>query len=190
MRVTGGLLGGRVLRAPAGTNTRPTADRVRQALFNILGPRCEGAQVLDLYAGSGALGIEALSRGAAHAVFVESDRRACQVLEKNLLELALPARAAVLCQPVPAAFSRLRGAFELIFADPPYASADLPELLAALGRPGCALLAARALVVVEHGTARRDPVPPERAGDLVCSDRRRYGQTGLAFYVSATVGPP
>ena len=95
LRIIAGELGGRRLRTPAGRLTRPTADRVREALFNILGPPPEGAAVLDLYAGSGALGIESLSRGAAHATFVEQDAQVCRTIATNLRELGLAERATV-----------------------------------------------------------------------------------------------
>src|SRR5262245_50132954 len=107
MRVAGGALGGRRLHCPPGLHTRPTTDMVRQALFNILGPPSAGAAALDLCAGTGALGIEALSRGAASVVFVEEDRRAGQVLLRNLRELGLVQRAEVLLAPVQRALPQL-----------------------------------------------------------------------------------
>src|SRR6185295_14611285 len=109
MRIVGGSLGGRVLRAPAGRATRPTSEKVREAVFNILGD-VEGASVLDLFAGSGALGIEALSRGAAHATFVDAGRPALATIRANLDELGLAPRATVLAGDAAALAARHRPA--------------------------------------------------------------------------------
>jgi 16S rRNA (guanine966-N2)-methyltransferase len=187
MRVTGGELGGRRLRAPAGLATRPTTDKVRQALFNILGPPPAGARVLDLYAGSGALGIEALSRGAAAAFFVERERRAAAVLQANLADLGLLPRATLVAGAVEKAVSSLgglggRGPFDWIFADPPYEEGLLPGLLARLGAPGCPLVRAASLVIVEHPIRGGAAALADGYGALRVRDRRCYGQTGLSFY--------
>ena len=120
MRVVAGTFKGRRLAAPRGTRTRPTADRVREALFSMLGD-VGGARVLDLYAGSGALGIEALSRGADSAVFVERDAQAVAAIERNLA--AVGADATVVRQDVLRFLARADGAFDLVFCDPPYDSA-------------------------------------------------------------------
>jgi 16S rRNA (guanine966-N2)-methyltransferase len=170
MRVTGGRLAGRALRAPR-EGVRPTADRVREALFARLDP--EGAAVLDLYAGSGALGIEALSRGAASAVFVERARRCAAVLRGNLAALELTAQAELVVAPALAALPRLAREgrrFDLVLADPPYASDEAARVLAALARSE--VLPERAMVVLE--SSRRRP-PPAVAG-LVRIDERRYGE--------------
>ena len=128
MRVVAGEFRGRRLAAPRGARTRPTADRVREALFSILG-EVSGARVLDLYAGSGALGIEALSRGAESAVFVERDPRAVAAIERNLESLGL--RQTVLKQDAVRFMARGEGTFDLVFCDPPYDSASrLAGLLA------------------------------------------------------------
>ena len=100
IRIVAGTLGGRRLRTPPGLTTRPTAERVRQALFNILGPLPPGCTVWDLCAGSGALGIEALSRGAGQAIFVDSDAVACRVLRQNLVDLGLASRTQVVQAPL------------------------------------------------------------------------------------------
>jgi len=121
MRLTGGLDRGRKLRAPRGSHTRPTAAKVREAIFNILGPPPEGS-VLDLYAGTGALGIEALSRGAHRAVFVERDHQALVVLRRNLRELGVEERSSVLGGEVCGALRRLASQeehFSWVFLDPP-----------------------------------------------------------------------
>ena len=120
MRVVAGELGGRRLHAPPGARTRPTADRVREALFSMLGD-VSGARVLDLYAGSGALGIEALSRGAASAVFVERDSRAAAAVERNLASLGVEGR--VVRQDALRFLARGEGPFDLVLCDPPYDSA-------------------------------------------------------------------
>src|SRR5215213_9007276 len=141
MRLTGGTDRGRKLRAPRGSGTRPTASRVREAIFNILGPAPD-APVLDLYAGTGALGIEALSRGAAKAVFVERDTRALSALARNLKELGLSDRAVIVGAKVQAGIARLSESsdrFAWVFVDPPYASSEAEQTLAALA--GCGVLA-------------------------------------------------
>lgn len=134
MRVVAGSARGRRISAPPGTDTRPTTDRVREAVFNALGSlgAVDGAVVADLFAGSGALGIEALSRGAASVHFVESDRRAAAVIEENLAALDLGDGAVVLRQPVAAAIGHLPPTLDLVLADPPYAFDGWDELLAAL----------------------------------------------------------
>jgi 16S rRNA (guanine966-N2)-methyltransferase len=177
VRVIAGRLGGRRLKAPRGRVTRPTSDRVKEALFAMLGP-LEGASVLDLFAGTGALGIEALSRGAERAVFVERDARVAKVLKDNLdaLELGCP-QAELRCMDALAALRSARGreeTYDLLFIDPPYAqarwpsseiSAMLPELL----RPG-------ARVVVESD--RRAPLEL----DLEVERTRRYGDTSITIH--------
>jgi 16S rRNA (guanine966-N2)-methyltransferase len=176
MRVIAGRLGGRRLTAPRGLATRPTSDRVREALFSALGD-VSGASVLDLYAGTGALGIEALSRGAAGATFVESDRGALVALRENLTALGLEASTRVLAQPVARAAGALRGPFDLVFADPPYAAlAEVPPTLVALLQT--ATLAPRARVVVEH--ASRDHAPAITG--LTPRPSRAYGDTTVTLY--------
>ena len=183
MRLTGGTDRGRKLRGPRGSGTRPTASRVRQAIFNILGPPPD-APVLDLFAGTGALGIEALSRGAPKAVFVERDARALATLGRNLRELGLEGRAVIMCGSVLTLLSRLDPAqepFAWVFVDPPYASDDAEKTLSALA--GCGALAPGAVVVVEHDKRN---VPPDAAGELHLVDRRYYGDTGVSFFRRAT----
>jgi 16S rRNA (guanine966-N2)-methyltransferase len=146
--------------------------RVRESLFAILEPYLEGAVVLDLFAGTGGLGLEALRRGAARAVFVESDPRSLRVLQENLRG---EARATVVRGRLPGALERLTGPFDLILADPPYGSpAGLETLgrLEPLGRPG-------SLAVFEHH--HKEPYP-ERCGALELFRRERYGETALSFY--------
>jgi 16S rRNA (guanine966-N2)-methyltransferase len=177
VRVVAGRLGGRRLRAPTGRATRPTSDRVREALFAMLG-RLDGARVLDLFAGSGALAIEALSRGAARAVLVERDRRAAAVARANLETLGLgPAEARLVVAPFRAALrdaSARSETYDLVFLDPPYrqAAALGRELSEALGP----LLADGARVVTESD--RREPL--ELA--LALTHERRYGDTLIRIH--------
>jgi 16S rRNA (guanine966-N2)-methyltransferase len=174
MRVIAGRLGGRRLVAPRGLATRPTTDRVREALFSALGP-IGGALVLDLYAGTGALGIEAISRGAARAVFVESARPALAARRENLAALDLGAVTRVVAQPVAKALPSGEGPFDLVFADPPYAAlAEIPPLFSSL-RPA---LAEGARVVVEHSS--RDAAPALEG--LAPRPTRLYGDTAITVY--------
>ena len=178
MRVIAGRSGGRRLAAPAGRDVRPTADRVREALFSILGPLGGGA-VLDLYAGTGALGIEALSRGAARAVFVENDGWAATSLRANLDALGLAEPEAELRRAdVLAALRDAREraeTYDLVLCDPPYRlAADLGRTLSDLLPP---LLADGARVVTESD--RRTPLDL----DLPLSDERRYGDTLIRIHV-------
>ena len=179
MRVIAGELGGRRLQAPRGRATRPTSDRVREALFSMLGD-VAGARVLDLFAGSGALGIEALSRGAAEAVFVERDARALRALRANLGALGLAApRAQVRRRDALAALRsarRRKETYDLVFIDPPYSQARDwgPELSAALPP----LLGPAARVVVESD--RRAPLELELAARARAALRRHFDQNPRA----------
>jgi len=170
MRIVAGEWGGRRIEAPAGRDTRPTADRVREAWMSAVAAELPGARVLDLFAGSGALGLEALSRGAAHATFVENAPAALRALRANLSALGAEERAEV------ARADALRfvagveaGAFDLAFADPPYGKGLAEALVRAwLERPFARLLS------VEH---RRDDRLPEVPG----AREKRYGDTLLTF---------
>ena len=178
MRVIAGAFGGRRLQAPRGRATRPTSDRVREALFSALGD-LQGARVLDLYAGTGALGIEALSRGAARAVFVETARPALAALRANIDALALHEVSKVVALPVERAAADLarEGAFDLVLVDPPYsASGETPEIVTTLLRAGAIGDGAR--VVLEH--ASRDS-PPDCTG-LERVSTRTYGDTAITTY--------
>jgi len=202
--VIGGSLRGRRLSAPPGLGVRPTGDRVREALFDILGERVRGSRFLELFAGSGAVGIEAFSRGAAAVIFVESGREALAVLEKNLRILPQGAAAAVVRTPWPGGLDRVLArlgslpqaggpegvppaGFTIVFADPPWMGAPNAKILESLSAPG--LLAAGALVILEHET--RTP-SPGRAGGLVRGRAAAYGRSSLAFYApdSGDVAPP
>jgi 16S rRNA (guanine966-N2)-methyltransferase len=175
VRVIAGAHKGRRLHTPAGASTRPTADRVREALFSILGP-LDGERVLDLFAGSGALGIEALSRGAAEAVFVDSDRRAVAAIRRNLDAIGLEA----LVQRRDA-LAYLREAserpYDLVFLDPPYSSAS--ELAGPLSERLPAVVTKDALIVSESD--KRNPL--ELTLPLI--DERVYGATRIAIHRAA-----
>lgn len=178
LRITGGALVGRRLRAPKGHCVRPSTDRVRESLFAALGS-LRGVRVLDLYAGSGALGIEALSRGAAHADFVERAPAALETLRRNLEQLELGDRSRVLRADVRSAIRRLgrQGeSYELILMDPPYASGQGEKAMAAVVEAG--ILGPDGTLVLEG--SRRHP-PGEIAG-LEKLDSRRYGDTVMLRY--------
>jgi 16S rRNA (guanine966-N2)-methyltransferase len=173
LRIVGGALRGRILRSVPGDGTRPTADRVRQSLFDLLGQRMDDLAVLDLFAGTGALGLESISRGALKAVLVEKDARACGVILGNVSDLKLEEQARVLRGELPQVLSQLRGQrFDLVFSDPPYALRAAQATLDAL----CSndLLAPGARVVLEMD--RREDLP-QLAPGLSLADERRYGDT-------------
>jgi 16S rRNA (guanine966-N2)-methyltransferase len=176
VRVIGGRWGGRRLETPPGTTVRPTLDRVREALFAILAPVVPGASVLDLFAGTGALAIEALSRGADTAVLVEPDPLARRVLRANVARLGIRDQVRVVPARAEHAVYRLSdGAFDLILCDPPW-SWDPPARL--LNRLGTLLRPAGWLVWEADARGRPAPTVP----GLVAVDRRRYGRTTLVFW--------
>jgi 16S rRNA (guanine966-N2)-methyltransferase len=185
-RIVAGTAGGRRLKVPP-KGTRPTSERVREALFNALdvAGELDGARVLDLYAGSGALGLEALSRGASDALFVEADRRAVEVLKGNVAELKLggTVRSGQVEAVVSAAATAV---FDIVIADPPYAvdSAQLGAVLASLAAGGW--LADGALVIVERATRDGEPDYP---GGFEPIRVKRYGDTALhwAEYTAKSV---
>ncbi len=181
VRVTGGDLRGFQLAEGGGARLRPTSARVREAIFNILAERTQGAAVLDLFAGTGALGIEALSRGASSAVFVESHRPAARAIVQSLARAGLSEQGSVVRGALPAALQSLEGAFEVVFADPPYDSEEAEATLAAIAPR----LAAGGLVVYEHRSRYN---PPERPLGLALTQRRVYGDTAVAFF-GALEGP-
>ena len=170
MRIIAGSHRGHRIAAPAGRDTRPTSDRVRENAFNLIGP-VDGADVLDVFAGSGALGLEALSRGAASATFIERDRDACRTINANLDKLDL--RGVVLCQDVGRALARDRRRYDLVLCDPPYDydHGKLAPLLAGV-------LADDGLLVYES-SGRADP--PELPG-LEIRTSRKYGAARLTLY--------
>ena len=170
MRIIAGSRKGHRIDAPKGTKTRPTSDRVRENAFNLIGP-VDGATVLDLYAGSGAMGLEALSRGAARATFVESDRDACRVINANLDKLRL--NATVLCSDVLRALSTERAQYDLVILDPPYGFADHERIAPHLAR----VLAPDGLLVYETDAR----IQPEIDG-LETRTSRKYGSARVTLF--------
>jgi 16S rRNA (guanine966-N2)-methyltransferase len=174
VRIMGGELRGRGLAVPP--DARPTEGRVREALFSIWRDRLEDARVLDLFAGSGAVGLEALGRGALSALAVDSNPRAIEVIEDNAAHVGLKALE-IRRLTLPAGLGRLaeRGPFDLVFADPPYGFGAYEELL----QGAAPLLAADGEIAVEHSGRRELPI---EAGPLTRVDVRRYGESAVSFY--------
>ena len=174
MRIIAGTHRGRRIAAPRGLATRPTSDRVRENVFNLVAPWVEDAAALDLFAGSGAMGLEALSRGAVHATLVESDSAACRTINENLDQLGLTG-ARVLCQDVVRYLGLETRRFDLIFCDPPYG--DFERIASQLARHLPRLLADDGLVVLE--TSSREPQPEL---PLQLRTSRRYGSARLTLF--------
>jgi 16S rRNA (guanine(966)-N(2))-methyltransferase RsmD len=170
MRVIAGRFKGRRLKAPSWEGLRPTSDKLRETLFNVLAPRIERARVLDGYAGTGAIGIEALSRGAAHVTFVEKNRRATALIEENLAACGVEEGYTIQCAEVAAALDALPAAdaFDLILLDPPYDIDNVSVTLDAAARR----VAAGGLVVLERATRREPDVPAalRRTRDVTSGD--------------------
>jgi 16S rRNA (guanine966-N2)-methyltransferase len=184
MKILAGELKGRRLVTPRGSTTRPTADQVRLALMDTLAPHLPGARFLDVFAGAGGVGLEALSRGAAHATFIERDARALASLRSNVETLGVAERARVVRDDAVHAIGRLAGErFDLVFLDPPYESDLAARALQALAESG---VAAGALVVAQHMTKRP---PPSQAGPLRAFRTRRFGETTLTFFRSGAYVP-
>lgn len=184
MRVIAGALKGRRLKTPGWEGLRPTSDKLRETLFNVLGARVSGARVLDGYAGTGAVGIEAISRGAAHVTFIDEDRRADALIRENLAHCGVRTSYTVLCEGVAWALAALPPAhvFDIILLDPPYGDSDLRVVVAAAsGR-----LAPGGVLVLEHARRREAPAGTEgvvRVRELVAGD------SALAWYEGRTSWP-
>ncbi len=198
MRVIAGSAKGRTLTAPRGLAVRPTTDKVKGAIFSMLDadafrraaedPEASRPnRVLDLFAGTGALGIEALSRGAEYCDFVESNPRARQAITENLRRAGLTQRATVHALRAEAGLSTLPGPYDLILADPPYADSGLPALVTAIGQSG--IIHERTLVVIEH---LRSAQLPTGSGQLQLLRSRYHGTTAITLYASGAsdVGEP
>ena len=181
MRIIAGSRKGARIFAPKGADTRPSGDRVREAAFNLIGPgRAEGATVLDLFAGSGAMGLEALSRGAVHATFVESDRDACRTINRNLDKLRLEG-ATVLCQHALIALradARRGTRYDLVLVDPPYRR--FSSLQNALIQHLPEILAPDGLLLLETAAGEEPELPP-----LAKRTSRRYGSARLTLFEHA-----
>jgi len=180
MRVIGGWARGRRLQGPKGSGVRPTSDRVREALFNILSPRIAGCNFLDLCAGTGAVGIEALSRGARSATFVEKNPKTASFIRRNLKETGLADRAAVLVMDFRRALLELHRkgeTFDIVFVDPPYRLGQEDAALSELSASN--LLVKDGLVITESDS---NHLPAEEVKNLFCWRREKYGDTTLSFY--------
>jgi 16S rRNA (guanine966-N2)-methyltransferase len=174
-RITGGSLGSRKLRSPKGTQVRPTPGRVKESLFSILMNRLDGAAVLDLFAGNGAIGFEAASRGAARVVAVEGQRDVANAIEEAVKQLGIGDVVTVFPAPAERALYRLEGPFDIVYLDPPYADPVPLQLFRLLQERK--LLAPEAIVVYEHAAKRILPqIPGYRS-----VREEVYGDVGLAF---------
>jgi 16S rRNA (guanine966-N2)-methyltransferase len=175
MRIIAGSLKGRRLDAPSWPGLRPTSDKLRETLFNVLQGRMADARVLDVFAGTGAVGLEALSRGAAHVTFVEQDARARALITANLARCGVTGGYTIERGPAEAVLARLEPVFDVVFLDPPYDTAELGPAVSL----GVRLLAAGGTCVLEHAARRPAPdadgTPPSR--------RLTSGDSALAFYV-------
>jgi len=176
-RVIAGAHKGRRLLTARGDAVRPTSGRVKEALFSIIGERIENARLLDLFAGTGAIGIEAVSRGASHVTFVESDAGSLKVLNANLQHCGAADTAEVVRQAAEAFLRAARPAYDIVFADPPYRLDSARDLLPALA--GSAIIAPHTLVILEH-PSKQDM--PARVGRLVQRRRYRYGDSSLSVF--------
>lgn len=188
MRIVAGQFRGRTIDGPTWDGLRPTSDSLRETLFNVLGPSVLGARVLDAFAGTGAVGIEALSRGAAHVTLIDRDPRAIKLIEQNIARLsgggeanAATSRCAIIrgdfMTGITAAAATSDASFDLVFLDPPY---ELAELDAAIARAG-ALIAPGGRVVVEH-SRKREPVAV--APGLAKYRTLNAGDSALSFYTA------
>jgi 16S rRNA (guanine(966)-N(2))-methyltransferase RsmD len=170
VRIIAGSLKGRRLKAPTWEGLRPTSDKLRETLFNILAPRIEGARVLDGYAGTGAVGIEAISRGAAHVTFIEKHRRAAALIAQNVAACGVVRGYTIECGALVSALRRLPAdaRFDLILLDPPYDEDNVAEALAA----AASRLEPGGLLVLERATRRAPDIPPAlaRVRDVTSGD--------------------
>ncbi len=179
MRIIGGDLKGKRLYSVPGKAVRPTADRLRESIFNILSFRVEGAAVLDLFAGTGAFGIESLSRGARSAVFIDINKKAVSVIEKNIKECALSDRATIIKWDIIKnlfCIGSIRPAFDLVFMDPPYNMHALKPALINLHTTKS--INDEAVIIVEHG--HLEMIPDDIKG-FELRDQRKYGKTLVSF---------
>lgn len=183
MRIIAGKYRGRTLKSPPSLQTRPTSDRLRETLFNILAPRIEGARFLDLCAGSGAVGIEALSRGALHATLVDQSEKMCGLMGANVEAVGIADDdVAIVCSEAAEWLQRYvkkdAGAFDVIFFDPPYA-ADYAEVLNFVADQSRRLLTGNGIIIVEHYKKKE---LPDEFGSLHCYRSLNQGDSCLSFY--------
>jgi 16S rRNA (guanine(966)-N(2))-methyltransferase RsmD len=182
MRIISGRLKGRPLSAPRGHSLRPTSDQVKETLFNMLGAHVQQAMMLDLFAGTGNVGIEALSRGAEHAVFIEKNPRHFQILSRNIAECRVEADSTVYrgdANRLLLTLQKQQQQFDLAFVDPPYRHTNLlRDILRIL--IDLSLIAESGLLIVEHASAFTPPT--ELRNSFCLTKARRIGDTSLAFY--------
>lgn len=182
MRVIAGTFRSRPLTSPPGTATRPTSDRLRETLFNILAPRLPGSAFADLYAGTGAVGIEALSRGARHVSFAENAPAALKALRANLAALRVTAGYTLEDRGTMPLLQKLSQPLDLVFLDPPYEDEDAyTQTLGLLGRAGAKCLQPEAHVIAEHASRGKFSLA-ERYGTLTRTRQHRQGDVTLSFY--------
>jgi 16S rRNA (guanine966-N2)-methyltransferase len=183
MKITGGRSRGKILASLKGMDIRPTSSKVREAIFNILGQDMTGIRVLDLFAGTGILAIEALSRGAEGAIFIDKSEQSINIINKNLALCGYQDLCRVLKRDLTKGSDfdslSLKERFDLVFVDPPYRKEIIPHVLTALS--GSGILSGQALVVTE--SSKNDRLP-ERAENLLLSDSRTYGETKVDIYKS------
>lgn len=187
MRIISGSAKGRRLKSVPGTGTRPTADKVKEAVFSMIGPYFDGGTVLDLFAGTGALGIEALSRGMEKGVFIDRDPASVRTVRENLASAALSDKAEVYrsdAQKAVKLLARRQLSFDLVFLDPPYRMRDMDAMMERLREAG--LLATQAIVVVEHEAAH---AYPDFVAGLAAVRRSVYGDTAVTIYKPAGISP-
>lgn len=182
MRITGGTGKGRRLKAPTGSRVRPTSDKVRQALFNILGEKVKRSAFLDLYAGTGAIGIEALSRGAERACFVDDSRGSLEIIRQNVEQSGFREQSVVVAARAESFLKKGREQFDIVFLDPPYVM-EQEYLLSMID--ASAILKPDSIIVAEHFKKQESP---QRAGRLSLFREAVYGDTVIAFYSLAGTG--
>jgi 16S rRNA (guanine(966)-N(2))-methyltransferase RsmD len=180
MRIIAGTLKGRKLSAPSGLGLRPTSDKVKESLFNILSGQIEGAAFLDLYAGTGSVGMDALSRGAQNVVFVENNMRHLQYLKKNLSSCSFEGKAEIFAVAASDFLKKVRRStrlFDIIFIDPPYESGEVEKILPMLQEGD--MMTDQGMVIIEHFHKK---ALPEKSGNLFLLKKYKYGETVLSFY--------
>lgn len=183
MRVVAGEAKGRILKSPRGLETRPATNKIKEAIFDILGPRTKDAYVLDLFAGSGSLGIEALSRGARETIFVDVSPQATDTIKKNLKTLRWEPRAKVLCVKSGAAIKNLadrKQRFDIIFSDPPYSQRISTQILEELSTSD--MLAVEGVVVTRF---RKDEEVPDTVARFRAIVRKTYGDSKVVFWTAS-----
>ncbi len=183
MRITGGEAKGRLLASPKGMDVRPTSDRVREAIFNIIGQNLSGVKVLDLFAGTGSLGLESLSRFAQHSVFIDNSKTSIKIIRKNLAACGFQDSGTILKRDLKKRFSLshpvLQQHFDLIFLDPPYGKDLITPLLEEFS--ATEILSNEARVVAESSKTEK---LPRAVGNLEMADTRIYGDTRITIYLN------